>query len=73
MASLDLSSAFDLVNVNLLIKRLKVLGLPDDLIALIKIWLENRSFYVCINGENSLMFDFLHGTVQGSVLGPVFM
>ena len=23
-----------------------------------------------INGENSLMFDVLHGTVQGSVLGP---
>ena len=71
MASLDLSSAFDLVNVSLLLKRLKIIGLPEDIIKLIKAWLENRSFYVSINGENSLMFDVLHGTVQGSVLGPV--
>ena len=71
MASLDLSSAFDLVNVSLLLKRLKIIGLPEDIIKLIKAWLENRSFYVSINGENSQMFDVLHGTVQGSVLGPV--
>ena len=44
---------------------------PEDLVDLIKVWLENRSFYVSINGANSLMFDVLHGTVQGSVLGPV--
>jgi hypothetical protein len=30
VASLDLSSAFDMVNTNLLIKGLKMVGLPDD-------------------------------------------
>ena len=31
MASLDLSSAFDIVNINLLLKRLEIVGLPDDI------------------------------------------
>ena len=31
MASLDLSSAFDVVNIDLLIKRLKINGLPADI------------------------------------------
>ena len=30
MASLDLNMAFDLVNVELLIRRLKLMGLPND-------------------------------------------
>jgi hypothetical protein len=46
MASLDLSAAFDVVNVPLLLKRLKVMGLPEDLIALIEAWLRGRSFYI---------------------------
>jgi hypothetical protein len=32
---LDLSSTFNVVNVNLLIKRLKIMGLPIDIIELI--------------------------------------
>ena len=53
MASLDLSAAFDLVNVNLLINRLQIIGLPQDLVNLIKIWLSNRLYYVSIDGANS--------------------
>ena len=71
MASLDLSSAFDLVNIDLLIKRLKKVGLPSDIVNLISCWLRNRSFYVNIDGENSILYDLLLGTVQGSILGPV--
>ena len=56
VASLDLSAAFDVVNVNLLLKRSKIVGLPDDIVGLIKIWLKNWSFYVSVNGENSLLF-----------------
>ena len=36
MASLDLSAAFDVVNTALLLKRLKIIGLPEDVIRLIK-------------------------------------
>ena len=44
MASLDLSMAFDIVNTELLVKRLRVMGMPDDLILLIREWLTGRSF-----------------------------
>ena len=71
VASLDLSSAFDLVNINLLIERLSKIGLPCDVIRLISSWLRERSFYVSIDGENSVLYDLLLGTVQGSILGPV--
>jgi hypothetical protein len=71
VASIDLSSAFDLVNIDLLIKRLKTVGLPNDLIELIAVWLWKRSFYVSIEEENSIFLDLHLGTVQGSILGPV--
>ena len=53
MASLDLSSAFDVVNVKLLLKRLKIIGLPEDVILLVEIWLKQRLFYVDIDGSVS--------------------
>ena len=71
LSSLDLSAAFDLVDVKLLIKRLKIIGLPDDVINLIKEWLSNRSYYVDIDGDTSTIFGLLLGTVQGSILGPI--
>ena len=71
VASLDLSSAFDLVNIKLLIKRLTIIGLPNDVIQLIKVWLIHRPYYVSIDGNNSILFDLLLGTLQGSILGPV--
>ena len=51
MASLDLSEAFDVVNTKLLLKRLKIIGLPSDVIGMIKIWPEERSLYVSVDGE----------------------
>ena len=71
MSSIDLSAAFDVVNINLLIDRLRVIGLPGDIVDLIKIWLENRSFCVEVNGLNSLFYDVSSGTIQGSILGPI--
>ena len=71
MATLDLSSAFDVVNVELLIKRLKVMGIPKDITDLITEWLTNRYFYVSLEGENSYVHHCKAGTVQGSILGPI--
>ena len=71
VASLDLSSAFDMVNIPLLLKRMRIIGLPHDVIDLVRVWLMNRSYYVSVSGGNSCFFDLLLGTVQGSVLGPV--
>jgi hypothetical protein len=71
MASLDLSAAFDLVNVRLLSKRLRIIGLPSDLIELIVVWLSDRKFYVELDGVCSQIYDSNDGTIQGSVLGPI--
>jgi hypothetical protein len=71
MASLDLSAAFDTVNIDLLIERIKILGLPTDVVDLVELWLKGRSFYVSIDGINSLQLDLVCGTVQGSILGPI--
>ena len=48
LASINLSAAFDIVDVDLLIKRLVILGLTNDVVKLIKIWLKERyiSFYL---------------------------
>ena len=71
MASLDLSAAFDMVNIELLLKRLQIVGIPADVVALIKVWLSDRSFYVSIDGKNSILIELVCGTVQGSILGPI--
>ena len=71
MASLDLSAAFDVVNVELLLKCMRIIGLLPDLIELVSKWLTNRYFYVSLDGGNSLVYDCNVGTVQGSILGPV--
>jgi len=71
MSSLDLSAAFDLVNLDLLLTRLKKMGLPSDIILLLEIWLRNRFFYVEANGLNSMVLNSDIGTVQGSILGPI--
>ena len=54
-ANLDLSSAFDVVNVNLLLKRMRIAGLPLDVVKLVEIWLQDRRFYVTVNGRNSFI------------------
>ena len=71
MSSIDLSAAFDVVNINLLLKRLKIIGLPNDIIELIRIWLSNRMFYVDLNGKCSYLKTSDSGTIQGSRLGPI--
>ena len=71
MASVDLSAAFDLVDVELLIGRLKRIGLPDDIVGLIRLWLSSRSFSVVINGKSSVLVNLPCGVIQGSILGPI--
>jgi hypothetical protein len=71
MASIDFTTAFDLVDTGLLIKRLKTTDLPTGVVRLIGLWLSCRSFYVPIDGINSLVIDVGGGTIQGSILRPI--
>jgi hypothetical protein len=70
-SSLDLSTAFDLVNLDLLVKRLRIMGIPDDVIQLLEIWLRQRSIYFEANGRNLTILENDLGTIQGSILGPL--
>lgn len=47
------------------------MGLPKNLVNLIKNWLTNRGAYVEVNQNCSKSFKTHRGTVQGSVLGPI--
>ena len=71
VASLDLSAAFYVVNINLLLHRLETMGMPKDLTKLLTNWLTDRAAYVEVDGEGSEFYLIREGTVQGSVLGPI--
>ena len=47
------------MDVDLLIKRLAILGLPSDVIRLIKVLLQERYFYVSIIGADSAINESL--------------
>jgi hypothetical protein len=71
VSSLDFSATFDIINVPLLLKRLRIGGLPSDVVGFIAKWLTHRSYFVSINGSSSELLYLLFGTVQGSILGPI--
>ena len=71
VTSLDLTAAFDVVDHKLLVKRLKQIGLPNIITKTSAEWLREREFYCDIGGKASIMRRITHGTVQGSILGPV--
>jgi hypothetical protein len=71
VASLDLSAAFDVIDLELLMKRLEISGIPLDVRKLLKAWLFGRTGFVEVENYCSEIFDIRNGTVQGSILGPV--
>jgi hypothetical protein len=71
VGSLDLSSAFDVVNTELLLTCVTKMGLPRDVVGLLLEWLVGRIAYMEVEGSCSEFFDVDSETVQGSVLGLV--
>ena len=60
MASLDLSATFDVANVELFLKRLEIIGLPGDLISLIRnCFLQDVSVCMCWQQQ------FMHSPIWG--------
>uniref|UniRef100_V5GPT7 RNA-directed DNA polymerase n=1 Tax=Anoplophora glabripennis TaxID=217634 RepID=V5GPT7_ANOGL len=67
----DFSKAFDKVNYGILLNKLSLFGLNDNLILLIKSYLSQRELYVSYNGFKSENFIATSGVPQGSNLGPL--
>jgi hypothetical protein len=69
---LDLSAAFDTVDHNILINRLKEsFGLNGSVLDWLTSFITNRTQVVILNGEKSNISTVTCGVPQGSVLGPI--
>ena len=73
MVFLDLSAAFDTIDIDRLVEILgEEIGLAGTALKWCKSFLSNRTQRVKINGQYSECLLIKFGTVQGSVLGPKF-
>ena len=68
---IDLSKAFDTIDHNILLHKLRVSGLGDSTIFLFESYLRNRRQYVEINEMKSEILPINIGVPQGSILGPL--
>ena len=68
---LDLSKAFDTVNHQILLSKLKFYGIGGIANAWFGSYLFNRHQYVAINDTNSRYATINIGVLQGSILGPL--
>ena len=69
---LDLSVAFDTIDHNLFLYRLKhVFGVTDVALSFFRSYLEDREQVVSVLCYESVSSSLLYGVPQGSVLGPI--
>ena len=68
---LDFKKAFDLVNHNILIDKLKLYFPNSSIVNFTKSYLTNRSQFVSLNGKCSYRDQIKSGVPQGSILGPL--
>ena len=69
--TVDQSSAFDCVEHDILVEKLKMYSLGENVLTWIKSFLEYRTQYVAIGNARSNMVPMYSGVPQGSVLGPL--
>ena len=68
---IDLKSAFDTVDLNVLIKKLEHYGFRGKILNLLVSYLNSRKQYVKCGDIESCLLDVVCGVPQGSVLGPL--
>ena len=68
---IDLSAAFDMVDHPLLLEKLSILGLEEEVVQWFHSYLSGRSQSVFIDGCLSPPEDIHFGVPQGSILGPL--
>ena len=68
---LDMSAAFDVVNHNLLLQKLRLYGFDQKSLARMTSYFSGRTQSVCIDGTLSDPLELTAGVPQGSILGPL--
>ena len=68
---LDLSAAFDVVDHNILLKKLAIYGLDSSSIKWVNSYLQNRQQVVLVDGCLSEPLHLDAGVPQGSIIGPL--
>ncbi len=68
---IDLTTAFDTVNHNILLDRLRSVGLSDNVVSWFNTYLKGRTQCVQVDGIKSDLLGVGKGDPQGSVLGPL--
>lgn len=68
----DLSKAFDCLDYNILIAKLKYYGFSLSALSLVKNYLTNRKQYVLYENKESELLDVVKGIPQGSIVGPLY-
>ena len=68
---IDMSAAFDVVDTNLLLQKLKLYGLDRSSLQWVWSYLSYRSQTVYIEGSFSNLLPLEAGVPQGSILGPL--
>jgi uncharacterized protein YggT (Ycf19 family) len=67
----DLRKAFDTVDHEILLAKLKKIGVRDVELGWFRNYLSNRKQFVFVNGKCSPLLTILLGVPQGSILGPL--
>ena len=68
---LDMSAAFDVVDIDILLSKLALYGFEDSVLTWIRSYLSDRSQCVFIEGCLSEPLPLECGVPQGSILGPL--
>jgi len=72
LLSLDISAAFDMINIDILLSRLESeFGIIGGAASWLRSYLTDRRYYVAIGGSKSDIWVSGEGVPQGSVLGPL--
>ena len=67
----DIEKAFDKVWLEGLLYKMHQMKIPTKLAKWIMNFIQNRKFYVSVNGKDSKLYDILTGVPQGAILSPI--
>ena len=68
---LDLSEAFDSIEHNILLQKLRLIGVSKITLEWFKSYLSDRRQFVRLAHQRSESWTITHGVLQGSILGPI--